>query len=465
MAIEHNGHTSNFERWRKYTEPLPSPESYINWSWYYIVAAALQRRVWMGSENQQLFPNMYVILVGPPGTGKGLVLREVTNLLRYWTLDMGQTVNSNLAKTDSEKAQVQALVETNLANATKAEYQGQGKGKETIKPLLIPVCADAITFEALVLAVGKSYAYIQYRDTSKEPHRILPYGHSSQSFVLQELSSLMRKRTNDTINLILGLYDCPKVYDYITITRQTDRIRCGCLNIIAGTTPSFMQSTFDEGLVGEGFTSRTFYIYAPKNRFNVAMFSSETTGEQQECLTHLQEHIRKLTSLYGPVKMAPGAQEWFQEWWDTFCKTGDYANKSPEMVPYYARLNIHVMKLAMCLLFGEDASVDEWGKPAGQITIELLKAAISILRKEEVNMHHALVLEGNNPIAKFASKILETLRTRPSNHVELRVVTGKIGYKEDFEEALEMLIETNQVDSEEAVDKITKETIKMYKIK
>jgi len=456
---------SNFEKWRLYTQGLPSPENYIDWSWYYIVSAALQRRVWMGSDNQQLFPNMYVILVGPPGTGKGLVLREVTNLLRYWTLDMSEGAK-DIAKTTEEKAQIAALVETNVANATKTEFQGQGKGKkETIKPLLIPVSADAITYEALVLAVGDSYRYINYRDTSKEPHRIVPYGHSSLCFILQELSSLMRKRTNDTVNYLLGIYDCPKDYEYTTITRGKDRVRRGCLNIIAGTTPSFMQSTFDEGLIGEGFTSRTFYIYAPKNRFNVAMFRSNVTPEQEEALKHLQEHIRKLTSMYGPVKITDEAAQWFQEWWNELCEKQLFANKSPEMVPYYARLNIHVMKLAMCLLFGEDASVDEFGKPAGYITIDILKRAIAILRKEEVNMHHALVLEGNNPVSKAAQKMLECMRTKPCNWIDLYIACSKIAKKVEIEEALEMLQATNQVSAGDMIDPITKDTIKVYRIK
>lgn len=456
---------TNYDKWRLYTSTLPSPDNYIDWSWYYIVAAALQRRVWMGSENQQLFPNMYVILVGPPGTGKGLVLKEVTNLLRYWTLDMS-TGPDTIAKTPEEKAQIAALVETNLANATKAEYQGNGKGKkDTIKPLLIPVAADATTYEALVLAVGASYAYINYRDTSKEPNRIVPYGHSSLCFILQELSSLMRKRTNDTVNYLLGIYDCPKDYEYTTITRGKDRVRRGCLNIIAGTTPSFMQSTFDEGLIGEGFTSRTFYIYAPRNRFNVAMFHSSLSPEQEEAINHLREHIRKLSSMYGPVKITPEAAKWFQEWWNELCEKQLHANKSPEMIPYYARLNIHVMKLAMCLLLGEDASTDEFGKPKGEVTIEILQRAIAILRKEEVNMHHALVLEGNNPVSKAAQRMLELLRHKAANWIDLYIACSKMAKKVEIEEALEMLQSTNQITSEDVIDKITQDTIKIYKIK
>ena len=224
---------TNHQKWRQYTSGLPSPDNYIDWSWYYTIAAALQRRVWMGPSHQQCFPNMYVILVGAPGIGKGLILREVTNMLKHWPLDIAKG-NQAAVKDGADKAIVDMTLQGDLKHATEAELQGKTKGADTIKPLLIPVCADAITYEALVQAVGNSYRRINYLEpapTPDEKAKLKIYGHSSLCFVLQELSSLMRKRTNDTINYLLGLYDCPVDYEYTTITRGKDRVRRGCLNI------------------------------------------------------------------------------------------------------------------------------------------------------------------------------------------------------------------------------------------
>ena len=54
-------------------------------------------------------------------------------------------------------------------------------------------------------------------------------------------SVIMRKKTNDTVNLLLGLYDCPDDYEYVTKNSGEDRVKRGCVNLLAGTTPGFSE--------------------------------------------------------------------------------------------------------------------------------------------------------------------------------------------------------------------------------
>ena len=61
-----------------------SPDSFVNFGWYYVVAAALQRRVWYGSlTGDPLFPNPYIVFVADAGAGKGLVLGKCNELLKH----------------------------------------------------------------------------------------------------------------------------------------------------------------------------------------------------------------------------------------------------------------------------------------------------------------------------------------------------------------------------------------------
>jgi hypothetical protein len=454
---------TNFEKWREYTSGLPSPDNYVNWSWYYTVGAALQRRVWVGPPHQACYPNTYTILVGPPGVGKGLIIREVTGMLKHWTLDLSQG-NTNTTKTEADKSTAEMVAQSDLKHAQEVEYQGKSKGADTIKPLLIPVCADAITYEALVQAVGNSYRRINYAEVNGESTpKLKIYGHSSLCFVLQELSSLLRKRTNDTVNYLLGLYDCPVDYEYTTITRGKDRVRRGCLNIIAGTTPSFMQSTFDEELVGEGFTSRTFYIYANKNRKN-RMWLPALTPEQEIYKKELLDHIKKLTTIYGPCKIEQETAQWLEEWWDTYEKNKEKrTNHALEMIPYYARKNIHVMKLAMALHFSEDAEQDELGRPKNPISKETFQRAINILEHEEKNMHLAIALSGNTPQNRISRKILELLGSGKKNYVELMIAL-KPPTRKDFDDQIELLTTTNQITTELVHDDIVDKDITYWKL-
>jgi hypothetical protein len=451
---------TNRERWLCYTSGLSSPQNFVEWSWLYLVAASLQRRVWCGPIHQPCYANIYVILVGPPGVGKGLCIKEVIGLLKHWkkrdAIPLGG-VNGSATKEQLNTAEMTNQLD--LEKAQEVEFQGKSKGADIIEPLLIPVAADATTYEALVKAVADSYSrcnYIQFDD--KHGKNVLKiYGHSSLCFALQELASLLRKRTDDTVNYMLGLYDCPQDYEYLTKTQGKDRVRRGCLNLLAGTTPSFMQSTFDEKLMDEGFSSRTFYIYAQRNRKN-QFWIPQMTEEQTKCRTEILDHIRKLTSLYGAVSIDRETELFLQDWWDEQEKHKDTRiNKSLKMVPYYARKNIHVMKVAMAMHFGESTEMT--------IPKSTFEKAIEFLAQEEKNMHLALTLEGNNVIAKVTRKIMILLETGKKNFVDLLVETHSLIDRKGLEEALDFLIMTEQIKINPGKDEDTGETIQYWELK
>jgi len=267
----------------------------------------------------------------------------------------------------------------------------------------------------------------------------------------------MRKRTNDTINYLLGLYDCPFDYEYVTKTNGKDRVRKGCLNLIAGTTPSFMQSTFDEKLMDEGFASRTFYIYAMRNRKNQFWIPPLTT-EQESFKLELLDHIKKLTELYGQIKISPETAKFLDEWWDdTEQNRHKRANKSLKLVPYYARKNIHVQKIAMALHFSDSTEME--------IPLETFKKAITVLDSEEKMMHLALTLEGTNALSKVARKLLEMLTNGEKDYVNLHAETFEIIDRKGLDECLEFLSLTNQITSESKRDEITDSSMMFYRIK
>jgi len=186
---------------------------------------------------------MYVILVGRPGIGKGLVLKEVSDFIRHWKLhDVAQRIKSNGHVTPEDKAQIEMTVAAEVDKANKIEFQGtsQKQNKDVIPPGLFHVAADSTTYQALIEAIGECYRSINYYEynTEQQKNVLRVYRHSSTCFILPELASLMRTKTEDVVNFLLGLYDCPVDYEYRTVSRQKDRVRRACVNLIAGTTPS-----------------------------------------------------------------------------------------------------------------------------------------------------------------------------------------------------------------------------------
>ena len=71
-----------FEAYKVYTYPMPSPEIFHKFTALSTVAGALRRKVWIDvPEIFRLYPNMYNVLIGPPGAMKGSAMRVGQRML------------------------------------------------------------------------------------------------------------------------------------------------------------------------------------------------------------------------------------------------------------------------------------------------------------------------------------------------------------------------------------------------
>ena len=356
----------NLENWRFWMQDVISPDNYINWGFYGIIAASLQRRVWCGEDERPLFPNLYIVLVGEPGVGKGRTLSEVSKVLRYH-----KYVNMDIM----------------------AKVKSTPGTEDIIDPLLIPVGADATTYEALVkcmsLSVRRGYA-----PNPKDPTLKKSYMHSSLAFCLEEISSLFRKKMESLANFLLVTYDCGD-YTYDTVGRGEDCIRKCCLNMIAGTTHGFMKTVFGDELLTDGFASRTVFVCESHSRFR-RIRPSTFTDEQYKAHQKILDHVKLLSQLYGQVTFTEEALLWLDKWWTNELQTR--VNKSPKLIPYYARGDITMKKLAMVKHFMDDTSMT--------VGLEECLWARKELDKVEIKMHSAVTLNNTNPLSKIATEII-----------------------------------------------------------
>jgi hypothetical protein len=447
---------SNYERWMRYMKDITSPESFIRFGYYYMIAAALQRRVWTGPEHQPLFPNMYVILVGDPGVGKGLVIKQVAEFLRFHKLRSGLDSIGTADLSTPEKAAEFARAELEFTQANKNK-------KDDLQ--LIPVAADASTYEALVRASALAIRYINYKkwNPTLEKYDQGTYGHSSLCFCLEEISSLFRKKTEDLVNYLLHAFDCGD-YEYDTKTQGRDRVKKCCLSFFGGTTPAFMQTTFSDKLLNEGFSSRTIFVFEYANRFN-KLFFPELSAEQKEDKQKLLEHIKRLSTIYGKVEMTPEAIEFMETWWQQQ-HTIERPNRSMKMDAYYARKNIHALKMAMAIHFSEDAEVNELNAPKNPITVEECKSALKLLEEVEMKMHYALGFDNQNPLAAPAKKIKEYIKKfGPQTRVDLMFEFNGLVRESELNEILMFLQNTSQLFCLTSTDTVLQKPVNIYSLK
>jgi len=389
-----------FDLWQLYMKNVKSPQHFIDISFYYMIGSALQRRVYWGPVEAALFPNLYIILCGRPGIGKGIVIKQVSEILKYHKRSSSASTKieqlnfDRLMQTAKAQCVDQSIIDS-ILRAKKAVSDINEAGDEKVRErLLIPVAADSTTCEKLIESLSKKPSKIQTKCCPLAPAGI--YTHHSLCFALEEISSLFKKKTENLVNFLIVAYDCGD-FTYETLTRGEDVIKKCCLSFFGGTTPSFMQDTFDDKLLTEGFSSRTIFAYGGKNRFEAYGFP-EFTQEQKEAKEAILDRILKLSTFVGQVTLAPDAHEYLHNYFTKILPLSR-ENDSPKLDPYYARKDIHVTKIAMCMHFADN---DDY-----VISLETVKRALAFTNSLEQGMHHALSFASKNPLAATANKIVK----------------------------------------------------------
>lgn len=383
---------TNLEKWNLYFSNIGAPQSFIDWGFYSLIAASLQRRVWINSDTHPIFPNIYTVLCGDPGIGKGLVIGPVNNILRHHK---------------KRKEPIEGEPNEKDVNYATQDFFSDNRSKlNSLNNTLIAVAPQATSHQALILAMADSYTGIRFFNKKTGKPDVLR--HSSVVFCLEEISSLFRSHTEDLARFLLEAYDCRPDYTYITISRKTDRILWPCLNFLAGTTPTFMQRIFNTSIIDEGFSSRTFFICEDRNRFNKIVFP-EPSLEMLQANADILAHVKYLTEICGKCEYTKEAFDYLDNWWSKKDET-PRPNSNPKLDHYYSRKNLHVQKLSMILHFSEMAHVKE--NPDLTITLEEVVRAMDILAKAEMKMHLAITFAGDSLLSKRAAKLTNHLKQK-----------------------------------------------------
>jgi hypothetical protein len=362
---------------------VKAPDNFIDMTCLFMVSAALQRRVWMGGCDDKgrplpgtgpLFANQYMTIVAPPGVGKDLCLREVSDIFKELSIPLAK------GETTVEGDEYLQVDSRHMENSKKK------KGKfESAQ--LFPMAPDSTTFEDLVFKHARSVGSIDYTygvdDEGKPQNR--KYLHNSMMFVLSELANVAKKNAANTINYMNQAFDCG-TYHNSTKGRGEDLIKDSCLTILAATQPDFLKRAFSDALLNEGFLSRTLLIYADRNRFK-RFWMPIKTKEQLSGREAVIIHVKFLATLYGNIVPSQEVHDYMQNWIMT--EDENRVNKSPKLEKYYVRKSVQLQKLAMAIHFSKipTGMIDD---TTFDIKLESFKEAIAVLDVLEENMHLCL---------------------------------------------------------------------------
>lgn len=396
---------TNYERWQTLTSSLESPQVYLDFSFYFAISAALERRVFFGDGPYALYPNVYMLLIGPAGIGKGTALRAANVLLKkcHRVDQAGQPITRPI-------------------------------GRDSVAVPLYFKLPDSVTFEKLIMEFCERYVV----KVIKHPSGVGKYSYSAAYFCLEELASLFRReKSEDVARFLLNLYD-NEPFEYATKKNGQFLLNNSCLNLLAGTTLDFVRTAERSGMLGEGLFSRMFIIYANEPR-RICYDYGTVTPAQETALRELQLHVAKLSELSGRIIETPDVLEYMEAWWQSEAKRLSIYRED-KLSDYFSRRKIHVKKITAAIHFSESFDMT--------IPLETWKKGIDVVRSLEANIIKIARRTGRNLNFIAQEKVLHLLQKAPANTLPIPKIYAELSVDLsyfDIKQILELLVEMKMV--------------------
>lgn len=256
------------------------------------LAGALRRRVWIDQRYFCWYPNLYVILVAPPG----IVSKSTT-----------------------------AEVGMDLLRQVPGIHFGP----------------SVVTWQSLVKSFADAGEGFAVGETN---HIMSPLTISSSEF-----GNLLNPQDKDMVDMLVNLWD-GKSFVKATKMSGTDEVINPWINIIAATTPDWIAGSFPEYMVGGGFTSRCLFCYAEAKARYIPYPSLVTPANietQKSNLIHDLEYIA--VNIAGEYQLSPEAITWGSAWYERHYQVDSKAMDPSRFGGYISRKQTQAHKIAMVL--------------------------------------------------------------------------------------------------------------------
>lgn len=297
MRAIKQGWINEYLRWIE--ETSESPRSFHYWSAATIVAAAIKRNCWVSRGDYNLFPNMFTILVGHTGLGKGRSINPAVGLLR----------ESGCSNILSDKLTIQYILE-------KISDRGQAVAHLQMTGGTVSIGQDASCFVSA-----------------------------------PEIEDLLM--ASDAMPSLKEIWECKDgPFEYGTRGRGLVKIAKPCPTMLGGCTPSQIAVLFPSQAVGGGFVRRCNFVYEG-DRARFIVWPTPRNGNDP-IRQKLVDDLRHIATLRGCFQFDKYAKEMFAKYYvsqgaDEFA---DEATASYETSKPY-----HALKLAMAMTASKNDSM------------------------------------------------------------------------------------------------------------
>jgi hypothetical protein len=239
-----------------------SPTKYHFWAAASCIAATLKRSVWIDRVKWKLYPNLFTVLVGRPGIGKGAAMGPAVALMKE-----AGTVN---------------------------------------------ILSDRITMEYVLEKLSKGFPKIHPgQPAALGQATSLKLGSESAALLVSTELSVFITASQFSITALSDLWDSKEgIYQYGTRGKGEWNINSPCVSLLGGSAQEWLIKSVPGDAVGGGFTRRVNFVFASRKDKRVAWPSNS-----HHATPILADDLRQMSLLRGEFSFTPGARRLFEDYY------------------------------------------------------------------------------------------------------------------------------------------------------
>ena len=271
--------------WMEYSSAWEAPERFRLWSGVAAISGVLQRKVYTFVKGQRLHANTYILLVGPPGSGKGNAMKYLAN----WLKDL-----------DGEH---------------------------------FKMAPDGLTNRSFYVVLEAARTFPGGVDS--EQHALTAF--------LEELGVFLHAGDSTFIYSLCHIYDCPPKFHYKTAHAGENSANNASFSMLAACTPRSFREIFTEDVMELGISARTVIVFAD-DKVEVPIFGKRKNSDR--LAKDLQYDIRRMLEIEGEYQFVDEAAEELVRWSETGFAPKP---KDPRFEHYNSRRFVQILKLCMVM--------------------------------------------------------------------------------------------------------------------
>lgn len=299
-----------------YTNQTECPTFFHRWCGITCLSAYLGRSIFFRHGHFTLYPNLYTMLIGSPGTKKSSAIKIGAKLVKQ------AGYNTFAAKKTRQEKFLLDLAEQSERKALLAGAENGGEGAASGFDLL----DQNLWGEDVDLDSPDNYI-------NKPP---------AECFIAaDEFNNFIGIGNMDFVSILGELWDYEGVYDYKLKNSKSVYIPNPTLSILGGNTPTGFDQAFPTESIGQGFFSRLLLVYGEPSGVKYT-FPPPPDAALQAKLIALLGTIKK--EMQGELTMTPEAMDMLDKIYLNWKGIDD-----PRFEHYANRRLTHLLKLCLVI--------------------------------------------------------------------------------------------------------------------